>query len=93
MIMRNLKTIITVLIASVCIDAIAQNLPEFKRVIKLSENVNSESDELKPVFNPEGTEMYFTRARHKGNTGYSKRHQDQDIWKSNKLGGQLGCIN
>ena len=84
--MGNLKNISIVLLIFTSVVSFAQNIPEFKSAIKLSNNVNSQSDELKPIFDPEGTEMYFTRAKHKENAGYSKRHQDQDIWKSTKNG-------
>lgn len=84
--MNKLKTILITFLALATINSTGQNLPEFKSAIKLGENVNSDSDELKPIFNPDGTEMYFTRARNKENVGYSKRHEDQDIWKSTKNG-------
>lgn len=63
---------------------IGQDLPDFKSAIKLNDFINSSSEELRPVFNAEGTEMYYTRAYHPANVGFMKIKQNKDIWKSVK---------
>lgn len=52
---------------------------EFKDVVKLPENINSEAEEIMPIFSTEG-EMYFVRARHEDNEGGA--NTGHDIWKS-----------
>lgn len=46
---------------------------------KLSDNVNSDADELSPVITPDGSRLYFTRQGHPGNMGSPDK---QDIWMS-----------
>ncbi|OJJ23462.1 hypothetical protein BKI52_03615 [marine bacterium AO1-C] len=43
----------------------------------LGENVNSPYDELSPIVTPDGSGMYFTRARHPRNIG---KLDKQDVW-------------
>ena len=64
--------------------SIAQNLPNFKSAIRMDDYINSSSDELRPVFNDDETEMYYTRAYHPANVGFIKIKQNKDIWKSSK---------
>jgi outer membrane protein OmpA-like peptidoglycan-associated protein len=47
---------------------------------KLSENINSEFDELTPIVAPDGKTLYITRDDHPKNAGDPK--DDQDIWVS-----------
>lgn len=63
---------------------LSQNLPEFKSALRLNDFINSSSEELRPVFNIDGSELYFTRAYHPANIGFAKIKQNKDIWRSSK---------
>ena len=54
---------------------------EFER-INLGPNINSQYSELFPVLTPDETVMYFVRKGDPQNTGYTKNHNDEDIWYS-----------
>ncbi len=67
------------------IPIIAQiDLPEFLNPEmtkeRLSENVNSQYRELKPLLSPDGKTLYFSRRNHPENVGGVK--DDEDIWYS-----------
>ncbi len=67
------------------IPIIAQiDLPEFLNPEmakeRLSENVNSEYREMKPLLSPDGKTLYFSRRNHPGNVGGV--NDDEDIWFS-----------
>ncbi|TRX58364.1 OmpA family protein [Fulvivirga sp. M361] len=49
---------------------------------RLSENVNSEYREMKPLLSPDGKTLYFSRRNHPGNVGGVK--DNEDIWFSEK---------
>ncbi len=67
------------------IPIIAQiDLPEFLNPEmtkeRLSENINSEYREMKPLLSPDGKTLYFSRRNHPGNVGGVS--DDEDIWFS-----------
>ena len=62
----------------------AQKIPDFKEAIKLGENINTSSEEAKPVLNADGTIMYFVRAFHPENEGYEEHKENEDIWEAVK---------
>lgn len=70
--------------------------PDISPVIqieKLSLNVNSEYEELRPVLSPNGKMLFFTRKDHPGNVG---GNGDEDIWyveKDETTGGWGPAIN
>jgi outer membrane protein OmpA-like peptidoglycan-associated protein len=53
---------------------------------KLNPNINSEYEETKPLFSPDGKYMYFVRQNHPENIGGIR--DDQDIYSSMLLHGQ-----
>ncbi|WP_187696374.1 OmpA family protein [Xanthovirga aplysinae] len=52
----------------------------FQEPEKLSENINSEMEEIQPVFSPDGNRMYFVRAMSEDNFG--GEFSGHDIWIS-----------
>ncbi|MDH5719351.1 MAG: OmpA family protein [Spirochaetia bacterium] len=50
----------------------------------LGENINSEYDEIAPIYSSDGSTLYFCRGGHPQNTGYFQMKDDQDIWMSRK---------
>lgn len=50
----------------------------------LSYTINSDYDELAPVFSMDGNILYFCREGHPRNTGIKNLTDDQDIWVSHK---------
>lgn len=57
-----------------------QNLIESIAVEKLSENVNSDYQETRPLIAPDGKTLYYSRANHPENMG--GEDDDNDIWYS-----------
>jgi OOP family OmpA-OmpF porin len=57
-----------------------QNLRENILVERLSDNVNSEYEETRPLIAPDGKTLYYSRANHPDNVGGEK--DDNDIWYS-----------
>ena len=60
----------------------AQNVTEYTNAEKL--RLNTFAEEAKPVFSSDANTMYFVRAYHKGNMGYSKAKYNEDIWKAER---------
>ncbi|MFT7611349.1 MAG: outer membrane protein OmpA-like peptidoglycan-associated protein [Parvicellaceae bacterium] len=60
----------------------AQTTVEFKDIVKLSEDINSDAEEIMPLVSNDGNEFYFVRANFKGNVGGEKT--GHDIWKSDR---------
>lgn len=56
---------------------LAKKLDVKSKPLNLGTNVNSSFDEISPVVAPDGTAIYFTRAKHPQNIG--KEHK-QDVW-------------
>lgn len=54
----------------------------FRDIVKLSDNINSEAEEIMPLVSNDGKEMYFVRANHKSNVGGEKT--GHDIWVSER---------
>lgn len=77
-----MKTLIVLGTSLLSISVFSQVEFTFSEVVKLPNNINSDAEELMPLFSPEG-EMYFVRARHEENVGGSQT--GHDIWKS-KIG-------
>lgn len=61
------------------INCYAQNY-SFSTPIKLSENINSLSEESMPIISPDGKKLYFVRTFYQENTG--GKLSGQDIWVS-----------
>jgi len=57
-----------------------QNLKENVLVERLSDNVNSEYQETRPLIAPDGKTLYYSRANHPENLGGEE--DDNDIWYS-----------
>ena len=64
------------------ISAIGQNY-SFGPPERLSEKVNSPSEESMPLISPDGTRLYFVRTFYEGNLG--GKLSGQDIWVSERL--------
>ena len=62
----------------------AQEIPSFGEAILLNGNINTASEEAKPVLNSDGTIMYFVRAFHSENVGYAEHQENEDIWEAIK---------
>jgi OOP family OmpA-OmpF porin len=60
--------------------ATAPNVTEELATEKLSENVNSEYEEMRPLIAPDGKTLYFSRRNHPENIGGIE--DDEDIWYS-----------
>ncbi len=56
---------------------------QFVRVEKLPPSVNTEGEEVKPVFGEDNT-MYFVRTRHSENTGFSSAPDNEDVWETKR---------
>lgn len=52
---------------------------DFETPKALPEEINTETDELQPVFSKDSSKLYFVRAGHEDNMGKVKNF-DQDIW-------------
>jgi len=60
----------------------AQTIVEFKDIVKLSDDINSDAEEIMPLVSNDGNEFFFVRANFKGNVGGAKT--GHDIWKSDR---------
>ncbi len=61
---------------------VSENIREDLVAEKLSENVNSNFSELRPLISPDGNTLYFSRKFHPENVGGVK--DQEDIWYSEK---------
>lgn len=78
------KIVISLLATCGMLMANSQEIPDFKEAIKLDGNINTSSEEAKPILNSEGTIMYFVRAFHPENEGYDTHKENEDIWEAVK---------
>ena len=61
----------------------AQINVEFHDIVKLSEQINSESEEIMPLVTNDGKALYFVRSNHKKNVGGPMT--GHDIWRSDRV--------
>lgn len=59
--------------------AVSQDLILFHDPEPLPDIINSDADEVQPVFSKDSSQLYFVRAFHEDNAG-GKESGDQDIW-------------
>lgn len=74
-----------------CIFINAQKLIHFGNVQKLSDKINSSSEELMPLVSNDGKSFYFVRARHEENVGGATA--GHDIWSADFKGSDFDNVN
>ncbi len=57
-------------------------LPTYIKVGKVEGEVNTEGEEVKPVFSQDGKTMYFVRTKHPENAHFSTDPNNEDIWEA-----------
>ncbi len=60
---------------------------EYDTAVRLSISVNSEAEEIMPLFSADGKTLIFARSLHPQNTG--GKYSGHDIWTSERLDGKL----
>ena len=78
------KTVLSVVLSLISLIIIGQDIPKFGEAIRLGDNINTASEEAKPVLNSDATIMYFVRAFHEENEGYEEHKENEDIWEAVK---------
>ena len=77
----KMRILVFLLIPICSLRSIAQDF-SYNEVSKISENVNSEAEEIMPLLSPDGRTLYFVRAFSALNKGGI--NAGQDIWTSQK---------
>mgnify|MGYP000915156536 CR=1 FL=1 len=82
----KLKFIITSILITIVSLLFAQDLKEFKfeKAEKLPSTINTNGEEVKPIFNSSGTVMYFVRTKHPKNIDFISKPNNEDIWEAVK---------
>ncbi len=62
------------------VNSFSQDEILFQDPFPLPDMINSDAEEIQPVFDRDSSHLYFVRAFHPENKGYEKMESDQDIW-------------